>query len=38
MKITNQITEAATEGILQKKLFLEISQYSHENACAGVCF
>ena len=30
--------EAATRGILQKKVFLEISQNSHENTCARVSF
>ena len=30
------ILEAATRGILKKKLFLKISQYSQENACIGV--
>ena len=30
--------EAATRGILCKKLFLEISQNSQENTCARVCF
>ena len=28
--------EAATAGILQKKLFLKMSQYSQENTSAGV--
>ena len=27
------LTEAATGGVLQKKLFLKISQYSQENTC-----
>ena len=32
------ITEAATEGVLQKKMFLKILQNSLENACAKVFF
>ena len=28
--------EAATRGVLYKKLFLEILQYSQENICVGV--
>ena len=31
-------TEAATRGALCKKVFLEISQNSQENACARVSF
>ena len=31
-----QQTEAATIGALWKKMFLEISQNSQENTCAGV--
>ena len=31
-------TEAATEGVLCKKLFLEISQNSQEKTCARVSF
>ena len=31
-------TEAATRGVLQKKVFLEISQNSQENTCARVSF
>ena len=31
-------TEAATGGVLSKKLFLKISKTSHENTCVGVCF
>ena len=31
-------TEAATGGVLYKKLFLEISQNSQENTCARVSF
>ena len=30
--------EAATRGVLQKKVFLEISQNSQENTCARVSF
>ena len=30
--------EAATRGVLWKKVFLEISQYSQENTCARVSF
>ena len=30
--------EAATSGILQNKVFLEILQSSHENTCARVSF
>ena len=29
-------TEAATRGVLRKKLFLEISQNSQENTCARI--
>ena len=31
-------SEAATGGVLQKKVFLEISQNSQENTCARVSF
>ena len=31
-------TEAATRGVLYKKVFLEISQYSQENTCARASF
>ena len=31
-------SEAATGGILEKNLFLKVSQYSQENTCDGVCF
>ena len=31
-------TGAATRGALWKMLFLNISQYSQENTCAGVSF
>ena len=30
--------ETATGGVLQEKVFLEIKQNSHENACARVSF
>ena len=30
--------EAATSGVLYKKLFLKISQNSQENNCVGVSF
>ena len=30
--------EAATGGVLQKKLFLEISQSSQQNTCTRVSF
>ena len=30
--------EAATGGVLQKNLFLQILQYSLENTCFGVSF
>ena len=40
--ITNKknvsIPEAATRGVLYKKLFLKISQYLQENTCVGVSF
>ena len=32
------ITEAATEGVLWKKMFLKILQNSQENTCARVSF
>ena len=32
------LTEAATECVLQEKVFLEISQHSQENTCARVSF
>ena len=32
----DSVTEAATRGILCKKVFLEISQNSQENTCARV--
>ena len=31
-------TEAATRGVLSKKVFLKISQNSQENTCATVSF
>ena len=31
-------TEAATEGVLYEKMFLEILQNSQENTCAKVSF
>ena len=31
-------TEAATRGVLWKKLFLKIPQISQENTCVGVSF
>ena len=33
-----QISEAATEDALQKKVFLKLSQNSQENTCARVSF
>ena len=33
-----RVTEAATRGVLCKKVFLEISQNSEENICARVSF
>ena len=39
MTLSSKIyTEAATKGVLWKKLFLKISQYSQEKACVGVTF
>ena len=32
------LTEAATEGVLWKKMFLEILQNSQENTCARASF
>ena len=32
------LTEAATRGVLCKKVFLEISQDSQENSCVRVSF
>ena len=34
----NEVTETATGGVLQEKVFLEISQNSQENTCARVSF
>ena len=36
--IFHQFSEAATGGVLLKKVFLEISQNSQENTCARVFF
>ena len=36
--IKQHITEAATEGVLWKKMFLKILQNSQENICARVSF
>ena len=33
--VYNFHTETAIGGVLQKNLFLNISQYSHENSCVG---
>ena len=33
-----QYEEAATGGVLKKKVFLRISQISQENTCVGVSF
>ena len=35
---TKLLAEAATRGVLQQKLFLEMSQNSQENTCARVSF
>ena len=37
-KYLSCFSEAATKGVLCKKLFLEISQNSQENACARVSY
>ena len=34
--IEDNYLEAATAGVLKKKLFFKISQYSQENNCVGV--
>ena len=34
--MTAHRTEAATGGVLSKKVFLEISQNSQKNTCVGV--
>ena len=36
MGLINLIREVATRGVLQEKVFLEISQNSQENTCASV--
>ena len=36
--VTEPHSEAATRGVLRKKVFLEISQNSQENTCARVFF
>ena len=36
--VGNEFTEAATGGVLWKKVFLEISQNSQENTCARASF
>ena len=33
-----QLSEAVKRGVLSKKLFLKISQYSQENTCVGFSF
>ena len=38
MLFYNKLTEAATRGVLWKKVFLEISHNSRENTCARVSF
>ena len=38
LHISNNHTEAATRGVLYKKVFLKISQKSQENTCATVSF
>ena len=38
MNLSCTSREAATGGVLWKKLFLKISQYSQENTCVGVSF
>ena len=38
MKLSCISREAATRGVLWKKLFIKISQYSQENNCVGVSF
>ena len=37
-RLTFQKAEAATRGVLYKKVFLEMSQNSQENICARVSF
>ena len=36
--IEDNYLEVVTGGVLKKKLFLKISQYSQENNCVGVSF
>ena len=36
--IEDSYLEAAIGGVLQKKLFLKVSQYSQENKCVRVSF
>ena len=38
ISLSLHMTEAATRGVLLKKVFLEISQNSQENTCARVSF
>ena len=38
IKLARETSEAATRGVLLKKVFLEISQNSQENTCARVSF
>ena len=38
MRFVDDDSEAATRGVLQEKVFLEISQNSQENTCARVSF
>ena len=38
MGLMNIDAEAATRGVLQKKMFLKVSQYSQENTCVRVSF
>ena len=35
-RLGNLFTEAATRGVLYKKVFLKMSQHSLKNTCAGV--
>ena len=36
--MTHVFLEATAKGVLQKKLILEILQYSQEKTCVGVSF
>ena len=36
--IEPRLTQAATGGVLLKKLFLNVSKYSQENTCVRVSF